>query len=90
VTDRCLAGKFVSLTIGVTNGAAVPASFTVETPYGRRGIGAVDAGAAASAVVNTKRAVVPEGVITVSATAVVDGERVDVTQEIATPVARCG
>lgn len=90
VTDRCLAGKFVSLTIGVTNGAAVPASFTVETPYGRRGIGAVDAGAAASAVVNTKRAVAPEGVITVSATAVVDGERVDVTQEIATPVARCG
>ncbi|MEV7619640.1 family 43 glycosylhydrolase [Microbacterium sp. NPDC089321] len=90
VTDRCLAGKFVSLTIGVTNGAAVPASFTVETPYGRRGIGAVDAGAAASTVVNTKRAVVPEGAITVSATAVVDGERVDVTQEIATPVARCG
>lgn len=90
VTDRCLAGKFISLTIRVTNGAAVPASFTVETPYGRRGIGAVDAGAAASTVVNTKRAVVPEGVITVSATAVVDGERVDVTQEIATPVARCG
>ncbi|GAA2884241.1 family 43 glycosylhydrolase [Microbacterium esteraromaticum] len=90
VTDRCLAGKFISLTIRVTNGAAVPASFTVETPYGRRGIGAVDAGAAASTVVNTKRAVVPEGVITVSATAVVDGERVDLTQEIATPVARCG
>lgn len=90
VTDRCLAGKFVSLTIGVTNGAAVPASFTVETAYGRRGIGAVDAGAGASTVVNTKRAVVPEGAITVSATAVVDGERVDVTQEIATPVARCG
>ncbi|UYO97485.1 family 43 glycosylhydrolase [Microbacterium sp. M28] len=90
VTDRCVAGKFVKQSVRVTNDSEADAAFSVSSMFGDRDLGTVVSGASASASINTKQAQVPAGELTVTATATVDGEPVQVEQKVATPAASCG
>ncbi|MGX9346395.1 family 43 glycosylhydrolase [Microbacterium sp. KNMS] len=90
VLDRCLAGKQIMQTVRVVNEDDVAATFVVESAFGRRELGAVDPGAARSAAINTRHSQVDAGSLTVTATATVDGEQVEVQRDIPTEAASCG
>ncbi|MFB7249905.1 family 43 glycosylhydrolase [Microbacterium sp. NPDC056234] len=90
VTDRCVAGKFVKQTVRVVNESEADASFAVASAFGSRDLGVVAAGASESATINTKRAEVPAGQVTVTATARVDGQEIQVQRKVDTEAVGCG
>lgn len=65
---RCVAGK-VTLLVRATNGADVPVSVTLTTPYGTKNVAAVQPGKSSSAAFATRQASVPAGTVSVVATA---------------------
>ncbi|MBO0979648.1 carbohydrate binding domain-containing protein [Microbacterium sp. SD291] len=90
VTTRCVAGKHLTQTVRVVNEDAVEVAFIAESAFGRRDLGVVLPGAGKTAAINTRSAEVPAGEVTVTATATVDGEQVQVQRLVATEAAACG
>ncbi len=84
VATRCVAGKLV-VAPSVTNGSEFPVDVTVTSPYGSKTIAALAEGKTASAAFSTRQATIPSGgLITVTASATVEGE--SVTSEVTAPI----
>jgi arabinoxylan arabinofuranohydrolase len=90
VTTRCVAGKNLVQTVRVHNTDAVAITFTAESEFGRRDLGVVDPERGGSASINTRRSELAAGTVTVTATATVGGEQVQVSRQVATQAASCG
>lgn len=90
VTTRCVAGKNLVQTVRVHNADAVAITFTAESEFGRRDLGVVEADRGGSASINTRRSELAAGTVTVTATATVGGEQVQVSRQVATQAASCG
>jgi arabinoxylan arabinofuranohydrolase len=90
VTTRCVAGKNLVQTVRVHNADAVAITFTAESEFGRRDLGVVDPERGGSASINTRRSELAAGTVTVTATATVGGEQVQVSRQVATQAASCG
>ena len=89
VTSRCVAGKVVQV-LTVTNSNDVPVSVSSSTPYGTKTFASVAAGRSASASFTTRQVSVPGDVVTLTATATIDGSPVSVERQISAPAASCG
>ncbi|HMR50166.1 MAG TPA: family 43 glycosylhydrolase [Arachnia sp.] len=89
VTSRCVAGKVVQA-VTVTNGDDVPVSAEVLSAYGSRSFAELAPGRSASAAFTTRLVSMPEGVVTLTATATVDGETVAADVDVASAAATCG
>lgn len=83
---RTIAGKQY-VTVTATNREAVPVAITISTPYGDKTFAAVAPGKSASVSINSRLAVLPAGVATLTITGVVDGTEVTVTKTAAYPAA---
>lgn len=86
---RCVVGRTVS-TVRVTNEDEVPVSVEIRSPYGTRTITGVAPGASAFHGFTTRMVAIPAGAATVEVSAVVDGEDVTDTLEVAYPASSCG
>ncbi len=75
---RCLTGK-VTLTVSAVNDAAVPASITMNTPYGPKSFTAVAPKSTAFQSFTTRAATVTSGSVTVTGTTTVDGKTLSST-----------
>jgi len=73
VAPRCLAGT-AYLAVAATNASDVPADVTLTTAFGSRTVSDVQPGAAAYQSFATRATALEAGSVTVTATAVVDGE----------------
>ncbi len=89
VTSRCVVGKVVQV-LTVTNGNDVPVSVSSSTPYGSKTFTSLAAGKSASASFTTRQVAVPGDVVTLTATATIDGSPVSVEREVSYPAASCG
>ena len=87
-SSRCLAGK-AYVAVRATNTGAVPADVTLTTPFGERSFTAVAPGASAYQSFASRATSVPEGVVTVSGTAVVDGIPVTTAYDVAVDARAC-
>ena len=88
IETRCVARKVV-LVVTVTNGEQVPASVTVDTAYGSKHIAVLPGAKSRSQSFTTRLAEMPPGGVEISASAVVGGEQVQRTREIAYDSAGC-
>jgi len=86
---RCLAGS-AYVAVRATNDDTVPVDVTLTTPFGSRTVAAVAPGKNAYQSFATRAAGTGEHAVTVTASAVVDGERVDVRHDLTTSAASCG
>ncbi|MDR7188453.1 beta-xylosidase [Microbacterium sp. BE35] len=86
---RCVSGKAV-LTVQTANGAGVPVSLVVTTPYGGKSIAALAPGKTTSSAFTTRQVAIPAGVVTVEASATVDGDAVTVPLESPIAARSCG
>jgi hypothetical protein len=86
---RCLAGT-AYVAVRATNEGAVPVDVTLTTPFGSRTATDVAPGKSAYQSFTTRAATTGDQDVTVSASAVVDGERVDVRHDLTTSAAHCG
>ena len=89
IGSRCVAGKVVQ-TVTVTNNGDVPVTVAATGAYGTKSFGAVQPGKSAAAAFSTRLAAVPAGVVTVTATATIDGKAMTVTDEVDAAAASCG
>ncbi|QHC60385.1 alkaline phosphatase family protein [Rathayibacter sp. VKM Ac-2760] len=69
---RCVAGKAL-VTVQAVNGNGFPVAMTATSTFGSKSFAAVAAGKSASHAFTTRAATIPAGVVTVAATATVDG-----------------
>lgn len=90
VTTRCVAGRNLVQTVRVHNTDAVAITFTAESEFGRRDLGVVEPERGGSASINTRTSELAAGTVTVTATATVGGEQVQVSRQVATQAASCG
>lgn len=88
VAQRCVVGRAVHA-VRVTNGEDVLVSVAVATAHGQRSFD-LAAGKTSSVAFSTRITQVPAGVVTVSATAVIDGEQSSVDREIEYDAFSCG
>jgi len=89
VAARCVAGKVVQA-VTVSNTDDVALSVSLVSPYGTKSLGSIAAGKAVSATFSSRLAAIPAGSVTLTATAVVDGESVAVEQTLPFAAAHCG
>ncbi len=88
VATRCVAGKVV-VAPTVTNEAGVPITITVSTPYGSKTSNAIADGKSVTHAFSTRLKTMPDGQVTVTSTAVVDGTPVTSEQVIDYRSATC-
>lgn len=88
IDTRCVARKAV-LVVTSTNGEQVPVSVTVETDYGSKHIAVIPSGKSKSQSFTTRLAEMPPGSVAISTSAVVDGEQVQLSREVAYDSAGC-
>jgi len=88
-TPRCLAGK-VYLAVRATNAGDVPADVTLSTPFGERSVADVAPGKAAYQSFATRATSVAAGSVTVTGRAVLDGDEVTTTYDVAVDAHACG
>src|SRR5690606_21933867 len=86
---RCVVGRVVA-TVRVTNNDDVPVDVVVDSPYGTRSSTDVGAGGSVLHAFSTRAASIPDGVSTVRASALVDGEEVTTAIELDHAAASCG
>ncbi|MGQ3254632.1 MAG: family 43 glycosylhydrolase [Microbacterium aurantiacum] len=89
VTTRCLAGKVVT-SVSVANQDEVPVRATIVTDFGTKTYASIEPGKTASTAFNTRSTSVVAGSATVTATAVVDGETVEVELDASYGARSCG
>ncbi len=88
-TTRCVAGKVVVVVTAANNDAA-PLAMTVATPFGTKHLGTLESGKRVSAAFSTRLPSVPSDVVSLTATATIAGEQVEVSRQIDLPAASCG
>ncbi len=81
VSPRCVAGRVV-VAVTAQNDDSIPLAITVDTPYGSRSAGTVEAGKRAALSFSSRLASVPAGTVTLTATATVDGQPLALRQDI--------
>lgn len=86
---RCVAGKAV-VTATLTNAAGVPVAATVTTPYGSKSFTGVAAGKSVSQAFTTRLANIGATVVSVHATATIDGKAVAADATATAPALSCG
>ncbi|WP_435738663.1 alpha-L-arabinofuranosidase C-terminal domain-containing protein [Cellulosimicrobium sp. PMB13] len=86
---RCLAGK-AYVAVRATNGEDVPVDVTLATPFGTRAVADVAPGKNAYQSFATRAVSVPAGSATVTGTAVVDGDEVTSSVDVAYDALDCG
>lgn len=81
-STRTIAGKkYVSVL--ATNKNATPVNITIETAYGTKTFDAVRPGASANVSINTRATSIPAGEVTVTVSAIVDGELITMSKKSA-------
>ncbi|WP_265521138.1 discoidin domain-containing protein [Oerskovia flava] len=85
---RCLAGR-VAISVKATNDDVVPADLTLATPYGTRTVTGVAPGASAYQSFTTRSASTDAAPVEVTASAVVDGQAVTVSEDLTAPARTC-
>ncbi|MCP2635153.1 carboxypeptidase regulatory-like domain-containing protein [Microbacterium sp. HD4P20] len=88
IDTRC-AGRNVVLVVRVTNAEQVPLSLTLETSYRSKQWPVVPAGKSRSHPFNTGLAEMPAGTVAITASALVEGEQIQLTREVAYDSAGC-
>jgi hypothetical protein len=88
MSTRCVAGK-VLVTATAANDESVPAAVTVATPWGRKDFGSLDPGKKASAAFSTRVASIPAQAVTMTASAEIDGRKVQLAKEIDVAATTC-
>ena len=88
-TPRCVAGK-VNLAVQATNYEVIPVSITMRTAYGEKSFASVGAGRNAFNGFTTRAIGIEAGIVTVEASATIDGESVTTTVEAAYGALYCG
>jgi hypothetical protein len=86
---RCIAGKAV-VTIQATNGADVPVTLSISTPYGAKNVASVAPGKTTSAAFTTRLVQLGADSGLVTATAAVAGEQVTAALPLTIPPVHCG
>lgn len=86
--QRCVAGKALP-TVTVTNADDVTVAVSVTSPFSTKAFPAIAPDKSAFHAFTTRQASVPSGTLTATATAVVDGETVTTTQDVAFPAISC-
>lgn len=86
--SRCL-GKNAVVAVKATNGADVAADFTIESPFGKATKKNVKPDASASVSLASKKADIAAGEVTVTASAVIDGQTVTTAQKVAYDAIAC-
>jgi hypothetical protein len=89
VSSHCIAGK-VTQVVSVRNAEGFPVTVTAKGPYGSKAFGPLAAGKTSSATFSTRQTTIPEGTVTVDATATVNGKAVTDTVSLPFAAARCG
>jgi hypothetical protein len=89
VTTRCVAGKVI-LAVTASNDDTTPVALSLESAYGSKSLGTLQPEKRASAAFTTRLAEMPEGVVTLRATATVDGAPMEVERQVTYPAATCG
>ncbi|MBM0224569.1 MULTISPECIES: family 43 glycosylhydrolase [Micromonospora] len=86
---RCV-GEKVMVTVRAANNEAIHVTASAESAYGTRPFGSVPPGKDKFRSFPTDAAAVPAGVVTVTATATVDGEPVSASYQASYPARSCG
>ncbi|WP_353707730.1 alpha-L-arabinofuranosidase C-terminal domain-containing protein [Cellulosimicrobium sp. ES-005] len=89
VSPRCLAGK-AYVAVRATNGEDVLVSVTLSTPFGQKTVADVAPGKNVYQSFAARATSAPAGTATVTGTAVVDGEQVTTTVDVAYDALDCG
>ncbi|WP_285136257.1 family 16 glycoside hydrolase [Microbacterium sp. lyk4-40-TSB-66] len=87
-SSRCVAGK-VLVTATAANDESVRATVTVTTPWGKKDFGTLEPGKKASAAFSTRAASIPAQTVTMTADAEIDGEKVQLSEEVDVAAASC-
>ena len=82
-------GAAARLTVTMKNGEGAPVGVSIETAYGTKSIDAIKPGATKSQLFAATAAELPVGEVTVTATAVIDGEEVTSTQRVPYDAVTC-
>ena len=88
-TPRCLAGK-VYIAVRAVNGESVPIDVELTTPFGTKRFEDVAPGKNAYQSFATRAASIDAQVVTVDASATIDGSEVDLTQDVEVAPLSCG
>ena len=88
IDTRCVARKVV-LVVTVTNGEEGPVSVKLETPYGSNQIPVLPADKSRSQSFTSRLAEMPAGSVAVSAAATIDGEKIQLSQNVQYDGAGC-
>ncbi|WP_214105414.1 glycosyl hydrolase family 95 catalytic domain-containing protein [Acrocarpospora catenulata] len=88
-TSRCV-GATAYLAVTAVNGAEVPASITLTTPYGVKTVEGVEPGKQAYQSFNTRAKQLAAGTVTVTGTATIGGKQVTSSYEVAYTAISCG
>lgn len=89
LSTRCLAGTVLQ-GVTVANDDDVPAAVAIRGPYGSKTIAALAPGKKASYSFTTRQSAVPAAVVTVTASATVEGALTTVGFDLAHPATLCG
>ncbi|MET2010676.1 family 43 glycosylhydrolase [Microbacterium chocolatum] len=89
LSTRCLAGTVLQV-VTVSNGEEVPAAVTIRGSYGSKTVAALAPGKKASFAFTTRQAAVPAAVVTLAASATVEGEPRTVSSVLSHPEVACG
>jgi hypothetical protein len=89
VTTRCVSGKVV-LVVTAANDDTMPVALTLSSTFGSKDLATLAPGKRSSTALTTRLAEITEGVVTLGATATVDGAQVEVAKEVTYPASACG
>lgn len=89
VTGRCVAGK-ITLVVQAKNVDDVPVNVSVQTPYGSKNVAALQPGKTSAQAFSTRLALIEPGTVSVTASAVRDGDPVTAVIDAPYSLQPCG